>query len=499
MRRLVTGMAAVGFVLVACSLAAAQSQADLQAKVESLEKQVALLQAKSATGTGDVKMEETRRISREMSTDAAKYSDEFKIVWDDGVWFKSGDKFALHVGGQVLNDWFWVSANALENDNPQLGQGFGAPVGWRGNSDVDLQSGVAFRSARLLVEGTLYKYVDFKFEFDGSSYGVSLKDAYMELTQIPWVGNVRVGQFREPFGLEEQSTLKDLTFMEPALGTAVFAPGYSPGLMLHNSVLDGRMTWAVGVFRHGLLGNADDASPWDLADNWGGMAVYSEQGYALTTRVTGLPYYAENGAKLVHVGAAYSYRKANDEHSGGNYAEYIAFPEAMTEYPLLDAFVTEAENVNLVGIEAATVLGPFSFQTEYIGNYIDRDNYGLSNVCYGAYYAQASCFVTPGDHRAYDQKAGAFTRVRPQKNFREDNGWGAVELATRLSYVDLDEEGLGDYTADSRGELLDWTLGVNWYLNPNVRVSANYIRACPDRLDTANAVDIFMMRFQFDF
>ena len=57
----------------------------------------------------------------------------------------------------------------------------------------------------------------------------------------------------------------------------------------------------------------------------------------------------------------------------------------------------------------------------------------------------------------------------------------------------------GSNPTSSRGEMHDATLGVNWYLNPNTRVSANYIRSCPVRIDTASSADIFMMRFQVDF
>ncbi|MEQ9446314.1 MAG: porin, partial [Rhodospirillaceae bacterium] len=54
-------------------------------------------------------------------------------------------------------------------------------------------------------------------------------------------------------------------------------------------------------------------------------------------------------------------------------------------------------------------------------------------------------------------------------------GGGAVEIAFRYDFADLtDSNILG-------GEMDRYTLGVNWYLNGNTRISANYITAYIDR------------------
>ena len=64
-------------------------------------------------------------------------------------------------------------------------------------------------------------------------------------------------------------------------------------------------------------------------------------------------------------------------------------------------------------------------------------------------------------------------------------------IAVRLpSHIDLDDEGV------SGGELGDWTLALNWYLNPFTRLMFNYIRA---DLEDAGDTNIFQARFQVDF
>ena len=72
-------------------------------------------------------------------------------------------------------------------------------------------------------------------------------------------------------------------------------------------------------------------------------------------------------------------------------------------------------------------------------------------------------------------------------------------MALRYSYIDLNDEDI------QGGEEKNWTAGLNWYLNPNVRFMFNYIYA---NVKNSNAgarflregdTNIFAMRFQLTF
>ena len=39
----------------------------------------------------------------------------------------------------------------------------------------------------------------------------------------------------------------------------------------------------------------------------------------------------------------------------------------------------------------------------------------------------------------------------------------------RFSYLDLNNKGI------QGGQIYDWTVGLNWYLNPNMKCQLNYI------------------------
>ena len=77
---------------------------------------------------------------------------------------------------------------------------------------------------------------------------------------------------------------------------------------------------------------------------------------------------------------------------------------------------------------------------------------------------------------------------------RADVGPGAWELAFRVSLLDLDDRGIAG------GRLTDLTFGVNWYMNPYVRMTANYVRAfqSPAR-GTDGTADIFGIRMGYEF
>jgi phosphate-selective porin OprO/OprP len=88
-------------------------------------------------------------------------------------------------------------------------------------------------------------------------------------------------------------------------------------------------------------------------------------------------------------------------------------------------------------------------------------------------YLQASYFLT-GENMTYVRRAAAFTRVTPYENFvnlpgeRTHCGLGAWQVAARYSWVDLNDQGVHG------GHLDESTLGLNWYLNPNMHYAFNY-------------------------
>lgn len=378
--------------------------------------------------------------------------DDLRVFWKEGLRFENADKtFSLKLGGRIQADWSWM------DEDSDIRGAFGS-----------LADGFEFRRLRLYAAGKMYGNTDYKLQFDFAGNGVTLKDGYLGFRDLVPFGYLKVGHFKEPFSLEELTSSKYITFMERALPVGAFSPSRNAGAQLSNHHFDDRLTWAAGVFR-------------DVDSE---VESRSEGGYNLTARLTGLPWYEEDGAKLLHLGLAVSQR---DPKPDGRTIKFESRPALHLAPKLVSTGAIPTEDATLFGAEAALVCGPFSLQGEYIRADVDViDTSGNGN--FEGAYIEASYFLT-GEHRKYKKSAGAFSRVKPKNNYG-DGGLGAWQIAARYDYVDLDDsETLG-------GDIDAWTLGLNWHLNPNTRIMLNYSNA---NLEDVGRTDLLGLRFQVDF
>ena len=380
---------------------------------------------------------------------------DFRVFWKEGLRFETQDgDFKLKIGGRIYNDWGWMRQDSDVKRHTKLDA---TTIG-------DQLDGTEFRTARLYVAGTMYDNVDFKAQYDFAEAENKFKDVYLGFRDLP-IGYLKVGHFKEPFGLEELTSSRFVTFMERSLANA-FVPGRNTGFMLSSTIPDKHITWAAGVFR-------------DAGDHGEGS---SEGGYNLTGRLTALPWYEDKGAKLLHVGAAYSYRTPKTTLA------YDSEPEAHLASDYVETSTITTNHAHVFGLESALVSGPFSLQGEYMFADLDRTD-STTNANFDGFYIQGSYFLT-GEHRNYKTSSGAFDRVKPKENFKYGAGLGAWEVALRYSQIDLSDNSI------SGDKLKDITAGLNWYINPNMRIMWNYVRS---KLDGVGNSNLALMRFQVDF
>lgn len=360
----------------------------------------------------------------------------------------------------------------------------------------DEQDGTDFRFARIQLQGRFWKDFTYVGEFDFAGQdgadSPKFRDVYLQYNAIPFFCgeslHLRIGHFREPFSLDDLNPIPYRQFLEKAL-VDVFVPSRNAGIQLGGAHLgtpkEERLTWALGVFKE-----TDDIPSNNDSDE--------DQGWQMTGRVTGLPYYANGGRRLLHLGAAYSRRNPD-----GARLRYGLRPEsrvAILRYADTDNLPVgfrlrdaRADNVNLFGLESAGVFGPFSFQCEYIHSNVETTFSGTLDFWGG--YLQTAYLLT-GEHRPYRNQSGVFEGVKPRRPFKwrgENRGWGAWELAARYGMVDLND---GPVRGGRHASL---TLGLNWYANQNVRLSTNYIfnDVSHDLYD--GRFDVLQTRFQMEF
>ncbi len=433
---------------------ASDREARLECKIRALEQRLNYLEKKvsSVDVSREQLADELEKKLSDLETKYGRWSDPniFRVYWKSGLHFETLDKTVkLKLGGRIMNDWAWFADSDV-----------GGAIG-------ELEDGTEFRRARIYIAGQICSDITFKAQYDFAGGDADFKDVWIGMKHIPIVGNVKVGHFKEPFGLEELTSSKYITFMERGLPD-MFAPGRSTGFMIYNHGLNKRMTWAVSVFKNSTDSYGDDTGDGD---------------YAYTGRITFLPWYQADD-KLFHIGLAYSHRNPDDRE-----IRFRERPESHLAPRFVDTGQFEAKRVDLIGLEAAWVYGPFSLQGEYVQAIVD--SIGRDDCCFCGFYIYGSYFLT-GEHRVYDRKKGVFGRIKPKRNYssKPSGGKGAWEIAARYSYLDLNDKSVNG------GRLQDFSVGVNWYLNPNTRIMWNYVFA--DLADGADT-NIFQMRFQVDF
>ena len=373
--------------------------------------------------------------------------------WKGGLRLDSADgDFKLRIGGRILGDYTLYDT---DKDIRRRVNG-GRPIG----------DGTEFRQTRIMISGSMYGNAKYKSQLDFAGGEVEFKDVYVELTKIPYLGTFRVGHYKEPFSLEQANSRKHFTFMERGLPNA-FSPERNTGFMLHNTVFDKRALWAVGFFR-----DTDD-----YGDSFG-----PDSNYNVTARFTGLPWYEEDGKKLVHLGFSYSH-----QFRDGRGVRYRERPEAHMGPRFVDTGTFAAEGVDIFNPELGFQYGPASMQFEWMSAQVDRGN--QSDTDFDGFYILGAFFLT-GEHRAYKQTNGSFDKVTPLRNFDwETGGWGAWQLAARYDILDLNDK-------DIRGGVMkDFTFAVNWYLNPNLRWTVNYVHSDVKKSGSANIYETRFMVF----
>jgi phosphate-selective porin OprO/OprP len=394
-----------------------------------------------------------------------KKGDQKDEVWKD----LSSEKWTVKLGGHVQLDYVnWANASpAIVGDDNYFN----------------------YRRLRLVADGTGYGQFDFRLQMtlepgqgsDLSPLGSpDVKDAYLSMNEIPWLGRGRIGNFFVPFSLEQVTNDTNNIFTERSIPTQnIFAADRDVGFAFYNCNEEQNVTWTWGMFFD------------DISDTFKGK-IDDNQGYRLVGRLTYLPYYDEpsDGRYLVHTGIGILHTDDYDD-----LVRFRARPQIQRGPFLIDSGNLAADTYTTGGLEAAIVWGAVTVQSEAFVSSVDLNVGGPATI--GGAYAHLSYFVT-GESRIFErfgQHGPQFGRNRPFTNFFAMPGCvgsGALELKARWSNLNLTELDAGQYN--------DFTFGFNWYWSDRTRVMFDWIHPYTDQ-DTpfgAAEADIIAMRFDWN-
>ena len=433
--------------------------------------------------------------------------------WNFGFEDNSPHKdFRVKVGGRV------------QFDNVAFSQGEGpAQKPANGGLTPLLTDSTNFRRARFRIDGRMYELYDFAAEFDfvnqlnsfnlvspteaGLGNYPAVTELWLQLRELPILGTVRVGNQKDPFGFEHMTSSRYLNFMERSyaqdLYEGPFNNGFVPGLRTINWTEDQRLNWSYGIFKQ-------NANPFGYAN--------TGRANSLVGRLVWLPVYEDEGKKLLHLGVAGRAQQTNRDDLVRLRArgDLRNGPPGPLNSIYIDSGLLKATWQNQLGLEFVGNNGPWSFQSEYFGNwqfnttsntgafnpgtpfgstnnsglgptvvYVPNINYGTAGLqpkgaACGTYftnsgYAEVLYFLT-GESRAYDLFDCRFDRVTPRNNFyclRDSSGRiisssGALQVGARYQYANLSNHLING------GTLNALTVGLNWFFNPNAKLQFNY-------------------------
>jgi len=392
-------------------------------------------------------------------------------------------EFSFKIGGRMQLD-SQVAFNG-SNDNSLAD----AP-----HYNTALADGAGFRRLRLYFEGTMFKDYDYRFEYDfargNGTVAAGITDAFVRYMHFkPFV--ITLGQQNEGKSLESVMSNNYMPFIERSLPNNAFIEfnnKYQVGIMaesfgttLKSDSYDG-LGWNLkgGLTTEGVGGGGNSSVNSNGNTNRNGFS--NNESWQLVGRGALMPYKDKNG-NLLHTGVWGSYRDLQNNYNpdgsfrngGWSFASQPDTPIDRTNWVNTGGLTfgkygavgsKRADNISMFGAEVAGVFGPAWLAAEYMQTTVS--GFGYQNDTMRGYYVQGGYFIT-GESKSWDEKRAAWHRLSPKRNFDLNGGWGALEAAARFDLIDMN-------TTNIHGGSMDiGTLGLNWYLNPNLRLMTNFV------------------------
>ena len=360
-------------------------------------------------------------------------------VNDKGVSFKSakGD-YEVKIRGLIQGDGrFFLNDDAVPQNDTFL-----------------------LRTARPTIEGSLGKLVGFRFtpEFAGDS--ASIVDVYADLRFDP-AYTLRVGKFTSPVGLERLQSSSALSDIERSLASEL-APNRDIGIQLQGDVADGRLGYAVGVF-NGAVDGRDAAT------------TNPDNNFEYAGRIFFEPFKGSANA-LSGLGFGIGASVGDKEGSGNNFLPRYRTPGQVQFFNYRSTVLADGRQSRW-SPQGYYYRNAFGLLAEYIVSKQEVSIGGVNEELSNKAWQATTSYVLTGEDASY---RGV---VKPSQPFSPGTGgWGAFEVVGRYGALEIDDGAFPLFADPSvaAGKATSWTLGLNWYLNSNLKLVVNYLQTSLD-------------------
>lgn len=404
-------------------------------------------------------------------------------------------------------------------------------AGYLDNTE-DASNTTLLRRVRPIIEGTVFGKYDFRFTPEYGDGKSQVVDAYVDGRFAPWF-QVRAGKFKPYVGLERLQSGADIKFIERSYVSNVL-PNRDVGVSVHGDVLDNKLTYAVGIF-NGVVDGGDNTTASDINKDkdyaarifatpfkdsvnalaglgFGIGATFGDVTGKTKDTINGSTTELTSGYKTEGQQTFFRYNDGSVLRSGigeGVFATNGSSGVTVSAGPGPSWLVHADGRRYRLAPQANYYYGPFGLLAEYVRESqeisIGARNLKKTTLNNDAWEVAASYLLTGED--------ASFKGVKPKRNFDLDNGgWGAWEIVGRYSELNLDNDAFvfgnlgtgagvtanqttGNGAAGSLKTLnhylyadpkasaksaKTWTAGINWYVNPEVKISLNYAQTSFD-------------------
>lgn len=459
----------LGFTLTALAAGVAQAaDSTLQEQVNTLDQQLKVLQRKV-------------ELSDEVTT-KAKTDNATVTASDKGFGFKSADgQFEIKLRGLIQAD-----ARVFEEGIK------GQPANAANNfATTDATDNFLLRRVRPIIDGKVNETYSFRISSDFGNGSSSLVDAYVD-GSYDTAAKVRVGKFTPPVGFERLQSSADTKFNELSL-VSNFLPSRDVGVQLSGDVFEGVLSYAAGLFNganDGASGDNDADTDKEVAARLFVQPLINHPGL-----LQGLGF-----------GLGYTHTQYEGALTPAAAPPYAVVSSGVAGYRTSgqETFFSYANNGTPTTVNTVIADGDrdrFVPQFSYYYGGLGLTGEYAEQAQEIAYASGVGARSEEVDNRAWNVTASyvitgeeaSSKGIKPTKIFDPRNGgWGAWEVKARAGELVID----GDVFRNSNGVLAtpgttlatnsfadarrsaksaeNFGVGVNWYLNNFVRVSADY-------------------------
>jgi phosphate-selective porin OprO/OprP len=373
----------------------------------------------------------------------ARSSAAFVTVGSHGLIARSGDSnfvVGLHGLLQIDSRTFFSDDQAKGNDSFLL------------------------RRARPILTATVFRDFDFLLTLEFGGNVVQVLDAQVNYRLVPEL-QLQIGKMKPPVGLEALQP-EEFTFLNERSLATDLVPYRDIGAELHGNFFGGAVNYAAGLF-NGSPDYLTTTTNYDFDND------KSFDGRLFLQPFINSSNSALNGLGL---GVAGTYQlDAGTTNNGNTTGLTQGFTtdgqEKFFTYSSKDASTGIHTRITPQGYYywgPLGLMGEYVANTDHITDFATKTSANLENTAWEV----SGGWVLTGENASY-------YGVTPNRPFSPFNGsWGAFQLVARYAQLDIDPKAFSGYAdpATSAKEAAAWSVGLNWYLNQNLRINTSFSR-----------------------